>query len=86
MRSFLHLESLAVDGRPGPRRGQNGDRRGEALVKTRRFLAHEHGPTALEYAVMLALIVVVSMVAIDIAGSLASNLFAPVDSALTQDR
>ena len=39
------------------------------------FLKHEDGPTAVEYAVMLALIVVVCIAAISALGSNASNTF-----------
>jgi pilus assembly protein Flp/PilA len=39
------------------------------------FLKNEDGPTAVEYAVMLALIVVVCIAAISALGSNASNTF-----------
>jgi len=39
------------------------------------FLKHEDGPTAVEYAVMLALIIVVCIVAITALGSNASSTF-----------
>ena len=39
------------------------------------FLKNEDGPTAVEYAVMLALIIVVCMSAISALGSNASNTF-----------
>jgi len=39
------------------------------------FLKNEDGPTAVEYAVMLALIIVVCMAAISALGSNASNTF-----------
>jgi pilus assembly protein Flp/PilA len=42
------------------------------------FLKREEGPTAVEYAVMLALIVVVCIAAITMLGSNASNTFANV--------
>ncbi len=42
------------------------------------FLANEDGPTAVEYAVMLALIVVVCIAAITTLGSNASNTFSYV--------
>ena len=41
----------------------------------RRFLADESGPTAVEYAVMLALIVVVCIAAITALGGNAANIF-----------
>ena len=43
-----------------------------------RFLHKEHGPTAVEYAVMLALIVVVCIVAITALGSNANKTFSNV--------
>ena len=43
------------------------------------FLKKEDGPTAVEYAVMLALIIVVCIAAITSLGSSASSVFANVD-------
>ena len=48
---------------------------GNALVK---FLKDESGPTAVEYAVMLALIIVVCITAITALGTNASNTFSYV--------
>ena len=45
------------------------------LVCTRRFLRSEDGPTAVEYAVMLALIVVVCLTAIQAIGTNANTTF-----------
>ena len=47
----------------------------QALV---RFLNNEDGPTAVEYAVMLALIIVVCITAITALGSNANNTFSYV--------
>ena len=47
----------------------------QALVN---FLKSEDGPTAVEYAVMLALIIVVCIAAISALGSNASNTFQSV--------
>ena len=44
------------------------------------FLKNEDGPTAVEYAVMLALIIVVCIAAITTLGSNANNTFAFVGS------
>jgi pilus assembly protein Flp/PilA len=44
-------------------------------VKLVRFLKREDGPTAVEYAVMLALIIVVCIAAITTLGSNANNSF-----------
>jgi len=51
-----------------------------ALVK---FLKNEDGPTAVEYAVMLALIIVVCIAAISALGSNASNTFQYVGNAVS---
>ncbi len=45
------------------------------LQQIRRFLVSEDGPTAVEYAVMLALIVVVCLTAISAVGNNASSTF-----------
>ncbi len=44
------------------------------------FLRNEDGPTAVEYAVMLALIIVVCLAAISALGTQASALFSDVGS------
>jgi pilus assembly protein Flp/PilA len=44
-------------------------------LKLRRFLVSEDGPTAVEYAVMLALIVIVCLTAITSLGTKASSEF-----------
>jgi pilus assembly protein Flp/PilA len=46
-----------------------------------RFMKKEDGPTAVEYAVMLALIIVVCIAAITTLGSNANNTFSSVASA-----
>jgi pilus assembly protein Flp/PilA len=48
------------------------------LKKTVRFLKKEDGPTAVEYAVMLALIIVVCIAAITTLGSNANETFGNV--------
>jgi pilus assembly protein Flp/PilA len=47
-----------------------------------RFLKSEDGPTAVEYAVMLALIIVVCIAAITTLGSNANTTFSDVGSAV----
>jgi pilus assembly protein Flp/PilA len=47
-----------------------------------RFLQHEDGPTAVEYAVMLALIIAVCVAAISVVGSNANATFNTVGSDL----
>jgi len=49
----------------------------------RRFLVSEDGPTAVEYAVMLALIVVVCLVAIGQIGTNANTTFTTVANSLS---
>jgi pilus assembly protein Flp/PilA len=46
------------------------------------FLKREDGPTAVEYAVMLALIIVVCLVAITALGTNANKTFAEVSASL----
>ncbi|HWG43246.1 MAG TPA: Flp family type IVb pilin [Gemmataceae bacterium] len=48
------------------------------IARAVRFLREEDGPTAVEYAVMLALIVVVCIAAITTLGSNANNTFSNV--------
>ena len=49
----------------------------------KRFLVSEDGPTAVEYAVMLALIVIVCLTAIQAIGTNANTKFETVRDALT---
>jgi pilus assembly protein Flp/PilA len=51
-------------------------------VKVQRFLVSEDGPTAVEYAVMLALIVIVCLTAIRSIGTKANTTFTNVATAL----
>ncbi len=50
--------------------------------KVQRFLVSEDGPTAVEYAVMLALIVIVCLAAITSIGQQASDTFQGVANVL----
>lgn len=52
------------------------------LLRVRQFLVSEDGPTAVEYAVMLALIVVVCLSAIGAIGTNANTTFSSVASSL----
>ena len=47
-----------------------------------RFVHEEAGPTATEYAVMLALIIVVALGAITLLGQKIDNAYAKIESAL----
>ena len=50
--------------------------------KVQRFLASEDGPTAVEYAVMLALIIIVCLTAIQAIGTNANQTFNDVANQL----
>ncbi len=50
--------------------------------KVQRFLVSEDGPTAVEYAVMLALIIIVCLTAIQALGTKTSSTFANITTAL----
>ena len=52
------------------------------LNHARRFLVNEDGPTAVEYAVMLALIIVVCLASIQLIGTNANATFNSVASKL----
>jgi len=52
------------------------------LTKMQRFLQSEDGPTAVEYAVMLALIVVVCLTAISSLGTNANQTFTNVATSI----
>jgi pilus assembly protein Flp/PilA len=52
------------------------------LQKFRRFLSSEDGPTAVEYAVMLALIVIVCLAAINALGTNAKTTFTNVGNSI----
>lgn len=53
------------------------------MQSVKRFLVSEDGPTAVEYAVMLALIIVVCLTAIQAVGTNASAKFNEVANKLT---
>jgi pilus assembly protein Flp/PilA len=52
------------------------------LKRSREFLVREDGPTAVEYAVMLSLIVVVCLNAITTIGTKASSVFSKVANSI----
>ena len=55
----------------------------KALVKrAKTFLRSEDGPTATEYAVMLALIIIVALGAITLLGEKVDTIFTNVETAL----
>jgi pilus assembly protein Flp/PilA len=51
--------------------------------RVRRFLVNEDGPTAVEYAVMLALIIVACITIITTLGTSVSGTFSTVNSAIS---
>ncbi|MHB1035540.1 MAG: Flp family type IVb pilin [Pirellulales bacterium] len=51
-------------------------------LKVQRFLVSEDGPTAVEYAVMLALIIIVCLTAIGTIGTNAKTTFTNVGASL----
>lgn len=53
------------------------------ISKMQRFLVSEDGPTAVEYAVMLALIVIVCITAIQSVGTNAKTTFTNVANSLS---
>ena len=56
------------------------------LTKVQRFLKSEDGPTAVEYAIMLALIVIVCLTAIQAIGTNASAAFQDIANDLDSVR
>ena len=52
------------------------------LKNIKRFLNEENGPTATEYAVMLALIIVVALAAIGAIGSKVNTIFTNIVTSL----
>jgi pilus assembly protein Flp/PilA len=52
------------------------------ILKLKRFVKSEDGPTAVEYAVMLALIIVVCLVAITSLGTSTSTTFSNTAASL----
>jgi pilus assembly protein Flp/PilA len=55
----------------------------DMVSKVRRFLSSEDGPTAVEYAVMLALILVACISIVTTLGTTVSGTFSKVDSTLS---
>jgi pilus assembly protein Flp/PilA len=55
----------------------------KCLSAVKRFIRNEDGPTAVEYAVMLALIIVLCIVVIRQVGTSSSATFSRADSAIS---
>ena len=56
----------------------------KALTKVRRFLVSEDGPTAVEYAVMLALILVACITIVTTLGTSVSGTFSRVNASMSE--
>ena len=69
--------------RSGVDQNQPEDTMKKLAQKVQRFLVSEDGPTAVEYAVMLALIVIVCLAAISSIGTQANITFSKVSDSLT---
>ena len=52
------------------------------ITKVQKFMQSEDGPTAVEYAIMLALIVIVCLTAIQAVGTAANSAFEDVTTQL----
>jgi pilus assembly protein Flp/PilA len=52
------------------------------INRTKNFLRSEDGPTATEYAVMLALIIIVALAGITLLGTQVNQIFTDVTNAL----
>lgn len=66
----------------GERRGKEGKAMQFVICWIKTFLVSEDGPTATEYAVMLALIAMVCLAAIGGLGTKVSTLFSNADSVI----
>jgi pilus assembly protein Flp/PilA len=53
------------------------------ITKVQKFMKSEDGPTAVEYAIMLALIVIVCLTAIQAVGTAANTAFQTVSTQMT---
>ncbi len=56
------------------------------LAKVQRFMKSEDGPTAVEYAIMLALIIIVCLAAIQSVGTQANSAFQDIATDLQDAR
>jgi pilus assembly protein Flp/PilA len=59
-------------------------RKGEVMInRIKSFIVNEDGPTATEYAVMLALIIIAALAAITSLGTKVRDIFTTVDNSLS---
>jgi pilus assembly protein Flp/PilA len=78
---------MASGGGDGSSREREGRRIGEEMMqailkRTKSFLVSEDGPTATEYAVMLALIIIVALAGITLLGTKVNTIFTNVEAGL----
>jgi pilus assembly protein Flp/PilA len=65
---------------PQGREKMKGQFMNALILRAKAFLANEDGPTATEYAVMLALIIVVAIAAVTLLGQSVKGVFSNVDT------
>jgi len=80
-RSVLRPGRRLASAEDYPRKSE--DHMKNLALKVQRFLVSEDGPTAVEYAVMLALIIIVCLTAITAVGNKASQVFTNVSTSLS---
>ena len=81
VRDTMRIEVGELSGLPGPET-ERGHRMRGWIEKVTQFLQAEDGPTAVEYAVMLALIIVVCITAITALGTNANKTFSSVSNTI----
>ena len=72
-------EESGGHGRPGSQEKRKGNKMNALLSRAKAFLVNEDGPTATEYAVMLALIIVVAIAAVTLLGQSVKGVFTNVN-------
>jgi pilus assembly protein Flp/PilA len=81
LKEYGRGESAGFSGPPRPRQLEESMKM--LAKKLQRFLVSEDGPTAVEYAVMLALIVIVCLTAIQAIGTNANSTFNRIANSLS---
>ena len=72
----------AKEARWGNGPGKEGEIMKALVTRVRNFIRSEDGPTATEYAVMLALIIIVAMAGITLLGTQVNTIFTNVSNGL----
>ena len=80
---YPHVPRTWWGWRGGPNTGEENDRK-TFLDRAKSFLKSEDGPTATEYAVMLALIIIVAIGTITTLGTTVKGVFANVNTQLAK--